>query len=134
MLQANLATPGNTRSLLMQWVDAVLARLNSWVAWPVESLSMDGLVALFLDREQRDKCGLSYTLDIDSVNKAVQNIIVKSTAGSGACNAPLLIPATATLTGAGVSSGPPASAGAQAHTVALMAGGSASVATTGMPW
>jgi hypothetical protein len=134
LLQANLATAGNTRSLLMMWVDAVLAKLDSWVAWPVESLSMDGLVSEFLNREQRDRCGLSYTLDIDPVNKAVQAIMINSMAGTGMCTAPLLIPATATLTGAGVSSGPPASEGARAHNVVLMAGGSTSVSTTGMPW
>jgi hypothetical protein len=75
----------------MRWVDAVVGAFKSYVTWPLTSLKLDDLQALFLARGVRDACQLSYTLDV-SPTGAVNSVAVSSgAAGSGSCSAPLLL-------------------------------------------
>ena len=79
----------------MRWVDAVANLYSSLVAWPLRSLSLDGLFAQYKAREAREACALSYTLEV-AADGGVGAVSVASGSG-GSCSAPL-------MTGAGASS------------------------------
>lgn len=96
--QANLATTATTPSLLQRWVNAVTTRLMQLVNWPVETLKMDDLYNLYLQRQRRDACNLEYQLRVDLTTRRVTQVTATRRAGSEACLAHLLIPSTATVT------------------------------------
>jgi len=90
---------------------------QQYVNWPLNSLKLDDVYALYQARETRDACDLGYTLQVDGTG-AVTGVTVTSVAapaGVTSCAAPL-------LTAAGQSS------------VAVPAGGSASVSPSGLTW
>jgi hypothetical protein len=74
----------------MRWVDAVLAEFHSIMAWPVESLKLDDLMAYYKAREERDACRLTYRLNV-APDGTVVNVTASSDAGA-ACAAPLMVP------------------------------------------
>jgi hypothetical protein len=90
--QANLAIlDGSGRSLIMRWVDTVVGAFKSYVTWPLTSLKLDDLQALYLARGARDACKLSYTLNV-ATNGSIASVAVSSSAGgTGSCSAPLLL-------------------------------------------
>jgi hypothetical protein len=92
---------GGSKSLLMMWVERVLTKYLTLVNWPVETLMADDLMWHYVDREQRDACKLTYSLDINMATRAVNSITVKSGAGSDTCSVPLMVPAGASVTGPG---------------------------------
>jgi hypothetical protein len=120
--QANLAIlDGSGRSLIMRWVDAVVGAFKSYVTWPIASLKLDDLQALYLARGARDACKLTYTLDV-APSGAIGSVAVSSTGGAGGCSAPLLY-------------GPADAAAAPASLqVPLPAGGSAVAQLPGQTW
>jgi hypothetical protein len=129
-LQANVIGGGS--SPLAKWVTAVVNKLLTWVTWPIETLKMDDLYAAFKDREARDNCQLTYTLDVDASSR-VSGITVKS--GGGACSAPLLLPNTASVSGTGlVSNAVPAAVNTATYKVPVVAAGTAAVSVTGLPY
>lgn len=96
MHQANLGIlDGSGKSLAMRWVEAVLAEFKKFVTWPVKSLKLDDLYAMYKAREARDACDLSYTLNIADDDGAVQSVTIKSaatpTSEGGSCSAPLML-------------------------------------------
>lgn len=129
--QANLATVSG-KSLLMRWVEAVLGTHTLYMTWPIETLTSDRLLDVYLAREQRDACNLQYTLDVDLPAKAVRTITIASTGGSGSCSAPLLIPDAGSVSGSTVAA--PSSAGSKQLGVQLSAGGSVSLTASGLSW
>jgi hypothetical protein len=129
-LQANVI--GGANSMLATWVTAVVNKLLTWVTWPIETLKMDDLYAAFKDREARDNCQLTYTLDVDASSR-VSAITVKS--GGGACSAPLLLPFGAGVSGSGlVSNAVPAAVNTATYKVPVAAGGSVTLATSGITY
>lgn len=141
--QANMrvAGSGGAGSLLMMWAEAVLARLIALVNWKVEAIKLDDLAAVFLAREARDGCQLTYRLGISRTASAVRYVEVSSAAapvvGAVACSAPLLmangtgVDANGTLRSAAA----PGAAGYNASTVRVPFGGSARLAVAGsLPW
>jgi hypothetical protein len=135
--QANLGRLDGPKSLLMLWMEAVLNKLQSFVAWPVQSLKMDTLFQLFLEREKRDNCGISYTLRLDPASGQVVGITVSSTNATvnGTCIVPIMYPVAATLTGAPLAMGPPAGAGVDSEVLNITANGQqVNLTASGMAW
>jgi hypothetical protein len=129
--------PGSNqrKSLLTAWVDRVVSQLMRYVTWPVQTLAMDTLIDAFLQREQRDKCQLTYTLTVDDITQQVTRVDIRSSPQRpllGPCFAPLLLRNGSVLVGS--RPGPPAGVGA-AHSVAvLLPGGSAGLPAAQLPW
>jgi hypothetical protein len=138
--QANLMVqpwPGSTqqKSLLTAWVDRVVGQLLRYVTWPVQTLAMDTLIDAFLQREQRDKCQLTYTLTVDDITQQVTRVDISSRPKRpllGPCFAPLLLRNSSILVGS--RPGPPAGAGAAHRLALLLAGGSAGLQAAQLPW
>jgi hypothetical protein len=121
----------------MLWMEAVLNKLQSFVAWPVQSLKMDTLFQLFLERERRDNCGISYTLRLDPASSQVVGITLSSanTTVNGTCTVPIMYPLAATLSGAPMAVGPPAGAGVDSEVFNITANGAqVTLTATGMAW
>ena len=118
--QANVGILDSSgKSLVMQWVDAVLAEFKKVVTWPVKSLKIDDLMMEYKAREARDACSLDYALDV-TPEGTVQSVTVTSGAtapAGGSCSAPLI------LGGSGGTVNVPVSVG-----------GTATVAVTGQTW
>jgi hypothetical protein len=135
-LQANLATNGGVLSLLQRWVNAVTARLMQLVSWPVESLKMDDLYNLYLQRQSRDACNLEYQIQVNLNARRVTQVTATRRAGAEACLAPLLIPSAATVT-TSAGAGPVAVAGArtlQFNMATLNAAQTLLTSTAGLAW
>jgi hypothetical protein len=123
---------GDGSSPLAKWVTAVVNKLLTWVTWPIETLKMDDLYAAFKDREARDNCQLTYTLNVDAAS-SVSSITVKS--GGGACNAPLLLPNTVSVSGGNVAGNTaPYAVGTMNYRVPVAAGGTTTVAMVGVTY
>jgi hypothetical protein len=137
VLQANLALLDGPKSLIMRWAEFMLARLMSYVSWPVETLKFDDLLALYQQREQRDACAPRYTLQIEDngSSKTLTQVTVSATGGSGSCWVPLMTPSGAQLEGTGIAAGPVSSAGVSSSLLQLTApGGTQQVTATALPW
>jgi hypothetical protein len=117
----------------------------SYVSWPVQTLTMDDLLKLFLQREQRDACQLSYMLLFNKATSAVERVVVYSksnlqslTAGTGpvtaGCTVPIIVPSTATLTGVNVVDGPPSGVGVSQRVLELKCAGSPGVMNATNLW
>jgi hypothetical protein len=114
-------------SNVQRWVAAVAAEFNKYLAWPVKSLRLDDVYVAFQEREARDKCALTWALDV-AANGTVQGVVVTSAAAPGAAG----VPASCTgwlLTAGGASAGSPREVSAS-----VTAGGSASAAVSGLAW
>ncbi|KIZ02837.1 hypothetical protein MNEG_5126 [Monoraphidium neglectum] len=133
MHQANLNVEGTNKatgySLAMRWIERVLTRVTAWVTWPVRSLKLDDLMALYRRREARDNCKLSYRLEVATASGAVQAVTVRS--GGGACQAPLTVGAAASAAGGARDA---VEAAAPVYRFDLAAGAVLRVATSGMAW
>ncbi|KAI8469258.1 MAG: hypothetical protein J3K34DRAFT_522256 [Monoraphidium minutum] len=139
--QANMRVlgSGGPGSLLMMWTEAVLARLISVVSWPIRSVKLDDLSQLYVAREARDACRLSYRLTVSRATQAVTRVTAAAAGapGGGAdCAAPLTVREGVGLEagapGAAVrAAGVPAGDGAQTLTIRVPAGGSAALRVAG---
>ncbi|KAI8800588.1 hypothetical protein BJ742DRAFT_764017 [Cladochytrium replicatum] len=78
-----IGTQTGTFSLVQQWAEHVLQKMQSIVIWPVTSLKLDELLDSFLERELREACGLSTTLVLSKDVATLQGIEVVSTASCG---------------------------------------------------
>jgi hypothetical protein len=107
-----------SKSLLMVWVEKVVAATKALTSWPIETQKQDDLLTSFLERETRDRCGLTYTLTVsdtmtNGTTRAITSYTITSSGAStsSTCKAPLLIPTAATV--AGSATGPVTSTGAK---------------------
>ncbi|KAI8471158.1 MAG: hypothetical protein J3K34DRAFT_520782 [Monoraphidium minutum] len=139
--QANMrvAGSGGAGSLLMMWAEYALARLIALVDWPVTSLKLDDQAALFLQREARDACRLSYLLGIDPASGTVVSVTASAAgapAGGGECAAPLILRDGVSLDlGGGRQAPVSTSDGVRAAVLRVPPGGSARAAVAGqLPW
>ncbi|KAJ3126131.1 hypothetical protein HK098_007842 [Nowakowskiella sp. JEL0407] len=96
--QANLVAPSSNvtiglgtgrLSLLQQWVEAVVFRLGQIANWPVTTLKQDDLAKGFVNRMDRDNCGLKATLNYDSTNSSIESVQIQS---AGTCVVEFTIP------------------------------------------
>jgi hypothetical protein len=122
--QANLALlDGSGKSLVMRWVEAVVAEFAKYASWPLTSLKLDDLRAAFLARQARDECALSYAIEVGA-NGTIAAVTVKSGAtadGSSQCWAPLI-------------AGGSAAAGGSSVNIPVVKGGAARVELQGLSW
>ncbi|KAJ3126138.1 hypothetical protein HK098_007849 [Nowakowskiella sp. JEL0407] len=96
--QANLVAPSSNvtiglgtgrLSLLQQWVEVVVFRLGQIANWPVTTLKQDDLAKVFVNRMDRDNCGLKATLNYDSTNSSIESVQIQS---AGTCVVEFTIP------------------------------------------
>ncbi|KAJ3327860.1 hypothetical protein HDU93_001780, partial [Gonapodya sp. JEL0774] len=74
-------------SLLQQWVEAIVAKYTATVTWPIQGLKMDDLALLYRERESRETCGISTTLNV--ATGVVSSVTVKTT---NACKVGVTLP------------------------------------------
>ncbi len=147
--QANLRVlgSGGGGSLAMMWSEAVLSLLTSYVDWPVRSLGLDDLAQLYLERQQRDECRLTYRLTVGAGGTAsaggLRGVAVSSGAapggGGSACVAPLVVRTAVELESARAGGGRASVAtadGVRTLTVRVPANGAVSMRVVGAaaPW
>jgi hypothetical protein len=79
----------------MMWAEAVLTQLTSFVNWPVDSVKLDDLSQLYVRRQSRDDCKLSYSLGVSRKDQAVKSVTLTAAGAPGAggqwCSAPLIV-------------------------------------------
>jgi hypothetical protein len=123
-----------SKSLLMVWVERVVAAAKAYTSWPIETLKQDDLLNWFLERENRDRCGLTYTLTVTDTTKIITGYTITSTGATTGttCKAPLLVPTAATV--AGSTLGPVTSSGAQHRLVSVAPNAVVSGTITGATW
>ncbi|KAG5457598.1 MAG: hypothetical protein BJ554DRAFT_2346, partial [Olpidium bornovanus] len=80
--------PNGKFSLLMLWVEMVTESIRKRVNWPIVSRPMQEIVQIFLDRENRDTCGVKFAKLI----KGNQLIGVQVTGGTKECPWPISVP------------------------------------------
>ncbi|KAJ1564226.1 hypothetical protein HK096_009042, partial [Nowakowskiella sp. JEL0078] len=80
-------------SLVQQWIETVVYKLNQVTNWPVITIKQDDLANVFLKRWKRLSCGINSTLLFDSTNTMIVGIHVSSL---GTCEVPITVPDTAT--------------------------------------
>lgn len=126
--QANLGIlDGSGKSLIMRWVEAVTSELQRYANWPIRSLKLDDLMASYQEREFRDACLLSYSMEVAADSGAVQAVTVSSAAANGtSCLAPLMLGGS---NGSGGGASVP-----QTIKIPLASSGSARVAMSGLVW
>lgn len=142
---------GGPGSLLMMWAEAVLSHFLSYVDWPVRSVKLDDLSQLYLERQARDDCQLSYRLVVSRGAQAVRSVEVRAAGapGGGApvCAAPLIVREGVNLLAAGAgapntasnanvrAAGASASDGSRTVFARVPAKGSATLRVLGdLPW
>jgi len=85
--------------MMQQWVERMVVEINKYFDWPVRSIKMDDLAAVYIDRISRDSCRPQYTMVIDDKTGIINEVKVQSTndlkidiAGDfeAKCRAPLL--------------------------------------------
>ncbi|KAI8809971.1 hypothetical protein BJ742DRAFT_889299 [Cladochytrium replicatum] len=84
-----IGTVSGTFSLVQQWTEHVVQKLNATVSWPVRSLKLDDLMDAFLARERRDACGLSSTLVLSNDGSTLLGVEVVS---SKTCKGVITVP------------------------------------------
>ena len=137
---------GTSGSLMTAWAEAVLSLLGSFVDWPVRSMQLDALSGLYVARQARDDCRLSYRLTIGRGGAGVTAVNVTSAAAAAAapsagkaCEATLLVRPSVALTPIGAAAGGSAAVQASAAdgvrtlTIPLPPGGSVMLQVGGAP-
>jgi len=148
--QANLRVlgSGGGGSLVMMWVEAVTNALAAIVEWPVRSLKLDDLSQLYLERQARADCKLTYRLVVGrggggsgGSSGALQAVTVSSGAAAGGaggagamCTAPLLMRPGVDLEGKGGTKVPVSVVdGVRTLSVRVPVGGSVTLQVVGSP-
>jgi hypothetical protein len=103
--QANMAADGAAPSLVMQWLDAVVAEAGRYVTWPIVSTKQEALFKMYRGRAKRDACAPKYTLDVSPETGSVTSVTLSRGGGGGAaasapCVAPLMVQGARLLAGA----------------------------------
>jgi len=89
--QANMRSDDKTnhRSILQQWVEAVVNLYTKYVDWPLVSYKLDDLNQLSIDRYNADLCNASYKLNIE---KGFLTDIIITSPTAKVCVLPLTVP------------------------------------------
>jgi len=69
--------------MMQQWVERMAVEINRYLDWPVKSIKMDKLAAVYIDRISRSKCKPEYTMVIDEKTGIIKEIKVQSTEDLG---------------------------------------------------
>ncbi|KAI8801161.1 hypothetical protein BJ742DRAFT_859460 [Cladochytrium replicatum] len=85
-----IGTQTGNFSLVQQWTEYVIQRMEATVSWPVTSLKLDDLLDVYLARDKRESCGMNTTLILSPKAETLQYIVVESSAScTGALTVPL---------------------------------------------